>query len=260
MKPRSPWFAPAAAGAVLLGAWYAIKGVFHLPSYVLPAPHEIAEAAWRERRTLLAAAFLTGQGAFWGFAAAVGGGFLLSTAMAFSGRLKRSLYPYILVLQMTPVVILAPVFVLWLGQGLPSIVAVTFTICFFPVVANTTLGFLSVDRNLLELFAVCRATRRQEILHLRVPAALPHFLTGAKIAATLAPIGAITGDFLAGSAPNGVGGLGFMTVIYYSQLKTPALFATGLTACLMGFLFVGGVTLVHRALLRRWHDSLASRE
>ena len=102
-------------------------------------------------------------------------------------------------LQMTPVIILAPIFVLWLGQGLPRIVAITFMICFFPVVANTTMGFISADRNHRELFAVCGATRWQELRHLRIPAAMPYFLTGVKIAGTLAPIGAITGDFLAGT-------------------------------------------------------------
>ena len=84
---------------------------------------------------------------------------------------------------------------------------------------------------------------------------MPYFLTGMKIAGTLAPIGAITGDFLAGTQENGVGGIGFMSIAYFSQLKIPALFATGVTACLLGFLFVGGVSLLHWVLLRRWHDS-----
>jgi NitT/TauT family transport system permease protein len=251
------WTLPAVAGLLLVGLWYGVKAAFRVPSYILPAPDEVLRAAWQERRTLWAAALLTGRGAVLGFVAAVGAGFLLSVGLASSIRLKRSFYPYVLMLQMTPVIILAPIFVLWLGQGLPAIVAITFMICFFPVVANTTMGFVSTDRNLRELFVVCRATRIQELLHLRVPAAMPYFLTGAKIAATLAPIGAITGDFLAGSAQNGNGGIGFMTIIYFSQLKIPALFATGLVACLLGFLFVGAVSLLHWALLRRWHESAA---
>jgi NitT/TauT family transport system permease protein len=260
-RPPSFWFLPAIAGAVLVAAWYALKGAFAIPSYVLPSPGEILAAAWQERRTLLASILITGRGAVLGFLAAVTGGFLLSLLMAFSLGLKRSLYPYILMLQMTPVIILAPIFVLWLGQGLPAIVAVTFMICFFPVVANTTMGFISADRGWGELFAVCGASRWQEIRHLRIPAAMPYFLTGVKIAGTLAPIGAITGDFLAGTQQNGVGGIGFMTIAYFSQLKIPALFATGLTACLLGFLFVGGVSLLHWLVLRRWHDSfIRSRE
>jgi NitT/TauT family transport system permease protein len=161
---------------------------------------------------------------------------------------------------MTPVIILAPILVLWLGQGLPAIIAVTFMICFFPVVANTTMGFISVDKNLRDLFLMCNATKGQELRHLRVPGAMPYFLTGVKIAGTLAPIGAISGDFLAGSSQNGVGGIGFMTITYFSQLKTAALFATGATACLLGFVFVFGVNALHWFLLHKWHDSVARKE
>ena len=255
MKRHLPWLLPAFAGALTLAAWYAVKAAFRIPSFVLPSPGEIFSAAWAERRTLAASALVTGRGAALGFLAASGIGFLMALLTAVSIRLKQAVYPLVLVLQMTPVIILAPIFVLWLGQGLPSIVAITFMICFFPVVANTMMGFLSVDRNLRDLFAVCNASRWQEIRLLRVPAAMPHFLTGMKIAGTLAPIGAITGDFLAGSAQNGVGGIGFMTIAYFSQLKIPALFATGMAACLLGFLFVAAVNLLHRWLLRSWHES-----
>jgi len=264
MKPalqrHAAWIFPIATGLVLVAAWIALKRALHVASFVLPAPAEILAATWSERRTLLASALVTGRGAVLGFVASVVLGFALAMVMAFSRRLKQSLHPFILILHMTPVIILAPIFVLWLGQGLPSIVAITFMICFFPIVANTTMGFVSVDRNLQELFVMCHATRAQEIRHLRVPGALPYFLTGVKIAGTLAPIGAITGDFLAGSARDGVGGLGFMTITYFSQLKIPALFATGLVACLMGFLFVGAVNYVHWRLLHEWHDSLVRKE
>jgi NitT/TauT family transport system permease protein len=251
---------PATTGALLLGLWYVVVRVMHVPDYILPAPHQILRAAWDERATLEAAAFITLRGAVLGFLAAVGIGFLLSMALGFSTQIKRSLYPYVLMLQMMPVTILAPIFVLWLGQGLPSIVAITFMIGFFPVVANTTMGFLSVDPNLRELFAMCKATRLQEIRYLRIPAAMPYFLTGMKIAGTLAPIGAIVGDFLAGSAKDGVGGIGYMTISYFSQLNIPALFATGMVACVMGFLFVGGVNWLHWFLLRNWHESIVQKE
>jgi len=148
MKRRPLWRYPAATGILLLALWYAIKRLYHIQSFVLPAPDEVLAAAWQERRTLLASALLTGRGALFGFLAAVGIGFLLSMLMAFSVRLKQSFYPYILVVQMTPVIVLAPIFVLWLGQGEPSIIAITFMICFFPIVANTTMGLISADRNL----------------------------------------------------------------------------------------------------------------
>jgi NitT/TauT family transport system permease protein len=251
---------PVATGAGLVALWYGVIAIGKVPAYILPTPHEILAAAWQERRTLGAAALITARGAVLGFLAAVGVGFLLAMALGFSGRIKRSFYPYVLMLQMMPVTILAPIFVLWLGQGLPSIVAITFMISFFPVVANTTMGFISVDRNLQELFLMCKATRGQEIRYLRIPSALPYFLTGVKIAGTLAPIGAIVGDFLAGSASGGVGGIGYMTISYFSQLNIPALFATGLVACLMGFAFVGAVNWLHWHLLHEWHESIVTRE
>jgi NitT/TauT family transport system permease protein len=164
------------------------------------------------------------------------------------------------VLQMTPVVVLAPIFVLWLGQGLPSITAITFMIGFFPVVANTTMGLISTDPNLINLFKMCNASRFQEIFLLRVPYSMPYFLTGLKIAGTLAPIGAITGDVFAGSATSGGGGIGFMTIVYNSQLKIDALYATAFTACILGFIFVGAVNLLHWYLLKNWHESMIGKE
>jgi NitT/TauT family transport system permease protein len=131
---------PAVTGLALVLMWYATKKIFGIPSFVLPAPDEILAAGWTERSVLWSAAMITVRGALLGFLAAVGVGFLLAMALGFSPRIKASFYPYILVLQMMPVTILAPVFVLWLGQGLPSIVAITFMIGFFPVVANTTMG------------------------------------------------------------------------------------------------------------------------
>ena len=261
MKARLlSWISPLLTGVGLIALWYLVKRLAHIPAYVLPAPDEILQAAWDERGTLAVSMLVTARGAALGFLCAVGVGFVMAMVLGFSPRIKRSFYPYILILQMMPITILAPVFVLWLGQGLPSIVAITFMIGFFPIVANTTMGFISVDRNLAELFVMCHATRRQELRYLRIPAAMPYFLTGMKIAGTLAPIGAIVGDFLAGSGQGGVGGIGYMTITYFGQMRIPALFATGLSACLLGFTFVGGVNWLHWRLLHEWHDSLIKKE
>ena len=146
MRRHLFWMLPTAAGALLVGLWYGVVRFFHLEAYVLPTPDEILQAPpGANGRTLLASALITGQGAFLGFLAAVGGGSLLSAngrGILDPAETVRSI-PHILVLQMTPVIILAPIFVLWFGQGLPSIVAITFMICFFPVVANTTMGLIS---------------------------------------------------------------------------------------------------------------------
>ncbi|HBR93566.1 MAG TPA: ABC transporter permease [Opitutae bacterium] len=252
---------PITSGAIILAVWYLIsywygRSVgYDVQRIIIPFPHQITSALWSEREVLWQSTRQTALSALIGFVAAVSVGYALSMLLASAVWVKKALYPWVLVLQMTPVVVLAPIFVLWMGQGLPSITAITFMIGFFPVVANTTMGLVSTDRNLLDLFEMSNATKAQEILHLRVPYAMPYFLTGMKIAGTLAPIGAISGDLFAGSSQGGVGGIGYMVILYNSQLKIPELFATALVACMLGFVFVGCVNWLHWYLLKDWHDS-----
>ncbi|WPJ94580.1 ABC transporter permease [Coraliomargarita algicola] len=252
---------PITSGAIILGIWYLISYLYgrsvgyDVQRIIIPFPHQITSALWSEREALWQSTRQTALSALIGFVAAVSVGYALSMLLASAVWVKKALYPWVLVLQMTPVVVLAPIFVLWMGQGLPSITAITFMIGFFPVVANTTMGLVSTDRNLLDLFEMSNATKAQEILHLRVPFAMPYFLTGMKIAGTLAPIGAISGDLFAGSSQGGVGGIGYMVILYNSQLKIPELFATALVACMLGFVFVGCVNWLHWYLLKDWHDS-----
>jgi len=260
MKHHTIWILPAIFGTILICLWYGLIAVFDIPKILLPSPTDILNAAWEERETLINASAQTGFAAVVGFITSVTIGYAMSMVLASSIYLKQTLYPFILILQMTPVIVMIPIFVIWLGMGLPSITAITFIIGFFPVVANTTMGLVSTDRNLLDLFKMCGASKAQEIFNLRVPFAMPYFLTGLKIAGTLAPIGAITGDIFAGSASSNQGGIGFMTIVYNSQLKIPALFATAFTACILGFIFVGCVNLLHWYLLKNWHDSMIRKE
>ena len=254
MKNHFTWILPALAGAFLIEVWYAVIIFGQQPAVILPAPHRILMAMFEERDLLFPAACRTGLSAVVGFIAAVGGGVLLAVILASSRVLKRSIYPWILVMQMIPVIVLIPVFVIWFGEGMPSITAITFMISFFPVTANTKLGLVSTDKELLELFRMWNATRMQEILHLRIPYALPQCLTGMKIAGTLAPIGAITGDALAGAVST-YPGLGFLVQTYRAQLYTEAIFAVALVGCILGFMFVGAVNLLSWYLLRYWHES-----
>ncbi len=251
---KSPlWLPPLLAGAGLLALWYGAIAAFRIPTYLLPAPHEILQALWRERASLLPAALRTGGSALAGFLAAVVGGAVVAVTLASSRQVKAALLPWVLVVQMVPVVVLVPIFVIWWGAGLPSIVAIAFVISFFPVVASTTLGLVSTDRGLLDLFTVLQASKAQEIFLLRLPYALPYFLSGVKIAATLAPIGAISGEFLAGTTPDS---LGYLLLIYRSDPgKMPEVFAIALVTCALGFLFVGAVRLLSGRLLRHWHES-----
>ncbi|MEI7553396.1 MAG: ABC transporter permease subunit [Verrucomicrobiota bacterium] len=247
---------PAATGALFIVIWYAIRfSIGEEMQFLLPGPGEIL-AAFRDNGDSLARAALnTTEGALLGFAGAIVVSAALALTLSLSSLVRVSLYPYLMMLQMTPVIIFAPILVLWVGAGLKSVVVITFLICFFPLVVNTTQGLISTDRNLVELFRMYRASRRQEILLLRVPAALPYFFTGLRIAATLAPIGALVGDYTAGSSAGDGGGLGFQAIIYSSQAKYPALFATAAVTCVLGFVFVAIVLSLSWLALHQWHDS-----
>jgi len=252
---------PLATGVGMILAWYAIHfGMGSEQRFLLPAPREVARAFVDEGPALWGAAINTGGGALLGFAAAVALSFALALVLSISPLVRASFYPYLMILQMTPIIVMAPILILWVGPGLKSVTIITFLICFFPMVVNTTQGLISTDRNLVDLFRMCRAAKWQEIFLLRVPAALPYFFTGLRIAGTLAPIGAIVGDFYAGNSAGGQGGLGFLAIIYSSRFQMGALFATAAVSCLLGFVFVAGVIALSWLALHKWHDSFSNAE
>ncbi len=255
---RISW--PVLTGALIVAAWYLARRFGGVGEWLLPTPGEILSAAWTERERLLTAVSHTAVGALAGFLSAALVGFLLALALGGSRTLQASLYPWLLVLQMTPVIVLTPIIVLWAGPGLPGIVTITFLISFFPIVVNMTQGLQSVDANMVDLFRMSNASRFQELWLLRVPSALPFYLAGLRIAATLAPIGAIFGEFLVGNAAGGNGGLGFLVYSYNTQIKIPALFATALTSCLLGFIFVAAISWINWAALHHWHDSFERKD
>ncbi len=252
---------PLATGVLALALWYAFHAALSEDNrFLLPTPGAIIDAFRDNADVLTRATLNTAEGALLGFAAAtlVSAGFAL--LLSASSLVRVSLYPYLMILQMTPVIVVAPILILWVGAGLKSVVVITFLICFFPLVVNTTQGLVSTDRNLVELFAMWRATRLQQLFLLRAPAALPYFFTGLRIAATLAPIGALVGDYTAGSSAGDGGGLGFQALIFSSRAQYPALFATAAVTCILGFLFVAIVLLLSRLALGHWHDSYERRD
>jgi NitT/TauT family transport system permease protein len=247
---------PLAAGVLMFAGWYALHHSLSDDSrFLLPSPSAILQAFHDNRAVLTRATINTTQGALLGFGLAIVGSFAMALVLSLSTWVRASLYPYLMIMQMTPIIVIAPMLVLWTEAGLTSVAIITFLISFFPLVVNTTQGLLSTDRNLVELFRMQRARRWQEILFLRVPAALPYFFTGLRIAAVLAPIGAIVGDYTAGSSKGDGGGLGFQVIIYNGQAKYAALFATAAIGCLLGFIFTAAVVCVSWFALHRWHDS-----
>lgn len=251
--PLKWWWLPVVSGAIFIGIWYAIRT--RVSEWMLPTPDEILATMSRERGRLLPGALQTALGALGGFLLAAASGVAIAFVLGLSRALRASLYPWLLMLQMTPVIVLTPIIMLWAGPGLPGIVTITWLISFFPIVVNMTQGLLATDMNHVALFRMCNASRLQEMIYLRLPSAMPQLLSGLRIAATLAPVGAIFGEFMVGNSSGRAGGLGFLVYSYNTQLKIPAVFATGLASCLLGFIFVAAVSLLNWAVLHRWHDS-----
>jgi NitT/TauT family transport system permease protein len=247
---------PLGTGVAMILVWYAIcLAMSPEQRFLLPAPHEVARAFIEKGPALWNAALNTGEGALLGFGSAVALSFIMALVLSLSPLVRASFYPYLMILQMTPIIVMAPILILWVGPGLKSVTIITFLICFFPMVVNTTQGLISTDRNLVDYFRMCRATKLQEVFLLRVPAALPYFFTGLRIAGTLATIGAIVGDVFAGNSAGGQGGLGFLTIIYSAQFQIGALFATAAVSCLLGFIFVAAVIALSWLALHKWHES-----
>lgn len=250
------WLLPLVLAAVLLAGWQVLH--HSLPPtrrFLLPSLPQLAEAFRVHGAALLVAARYTALAALGGFALAAVVAAFFSLLLASSGLVRATLYPYLMGLQMVPVIIIAPILILWVGPGAPSVILVTFLITFFPLVVNTTQGLLSVDRAHVDLFRMGRAARWQELLLLRAPAALPYFFTGLRIAAILAPIGALTADYLVGSSSGGRSGLGITALLFSARNEIPALYATALVGCLLGFALVAAVSGLSWLVLHRWHDS-----
>jgi NitT/TauT family transport system permease protein len=250
------WLLPLVLAVLLLAGWQFLHN--SLPStrrFLLPGLPQLAEAFRIHGASLLIAARYTGLAALGGFALAAVVAAVFSLLLASSNLVRVTLYPYLMGLQMVPVIIVAPILILWVGPGAPSVVIITFLITFFPLVVNTTQGLLSVDRSHLDLFRMGRAARWQELLLLRAPAALPYFFTGLRIAAILAPIGALTADYLVGTSSGGRSGLGITALLFSARNEIPALYATAIVGCALGFILVAAVSGLSWLILHRWHDS-----
>ena len=242
--------------AVLLLLWTAVIHLFSIKPYMLPTPLAVLAVA-RERAPALATSLaITAEAAAGGLLAAIGAGVLAAIVFAQSRWMRRMFFPYTILLQTVPIVAIAPLILMWIGPGIFSVALIAFIICLSPIIANTTQGLISVERNLVDLFTMNNASRAQVMLHLRLPHALPALFTGIRISAGIAVIGAITGELFAGSARVGVGGIGYAIQYAASQLETDYLFALVAAATLLGFVFFFTVMFLEWLFLHRWHESL----
>ncbi len=248
------YLGPIIAFVVFISVWQFVPMLMDIKPFILPKPTDVLEAAIEDWHLLWPAMQMTIFEAVIGFVLSAVIGIGISILLASSRVLEISLYPYAVILQTIPVVAIAPIVVIWFGSGFNSIVIISFLIGFFPIVSNTLMGLNSVDNNMGDLFKLYNANKWQTMFKLRIPAAMPFIMSGLKVSCTLAIIGAITGEYIAGIG-GGKGGLGYAITVAAVQLKTPYLFACAIAGALFGIVFYLLVSLLSRLVLKSWHES-----
>ncbi len=249
---------PLATLALAVAIWHAVVSINALPPYVLPGPTLVARTLiddWSILSQSLVATLIT---TFEGFALAVIGGIGLAIVFNLSRLVEYSLYPFAVILQVTPVVAIAPLLLIYLPQQ-GAVLACAWIVAFFPVLANTTLGLNSVDHNLADLYRLYGASRRQVLIHLKLPSALPHILAGIRIAGGLSLVGAVVAEIAAGSAGAG-SGLAYRIVESGYRLNIPRMFAALILLSVAGIIIYFALAGVSHLMLRRWHESAVQRE
>jgi NitT/TauT family transport system permease protein len=261
--PVSQWpsiIAPITIGVLALGLWELAVRWQEIPAYVLPGPIAILQTLVADWSTLSAALWTTLTIALAALCGAVAAGVALSVLFTQSRWLEMSLFPYAVVLQVTPIVAIAPLIIIWTNNNIPlALFICAWIVAFFPILSNTILGLNSVDHNLLDMFRMYGATRGQSLRYLRLPAALPFFLGGLKISGGLALIGAVVAEFVAGTG-GAASGLAYAILEAGFQLKIPRMFAALLLISLSGITIFLITSWISHMLLRRWHESALSRE
>jgi NitT/TauT family transport system permease protein len=241
--------------ACLLALWQALVSLNHLPPYILPGPYVVAQALIARFSSLLNSLLITAEEAAGGLAASIIAGVAAAMVFAQWRWLRQLLYPYTVLLQTVPIVAIAPLIINWAGAGIFPVMIVTFIICLAPIIANTTQGLISVDKNLIHLFLMYKATPAQILFRLRLPNALPNLFTGIRISAGISVIGGITGELFAGSTRVGEGGLGYAIIYASNQMETGYLFALVFAATVLGFSFFFIVMFMEWLALHNWHES-----
>jgi NitT/TauT family transport system permease protein len=253
------WAAPALLGLFVLALWEALVWAYAVPSYILPGPVAIGRALVADWPLLSASLWVTLEVAALALLAAVGVGGLLAVLFAQSRWVERALFLYAVVLQVTPIVAIAPLILIWVNDVTLSLLICAWIVAFFPILSNTVLGLNSADRNLVDLFRLYGATRWQALWLLRLPSALPYFLAGLRVAGGLALIGAVVAEFVAGAGGSG-SGLAFRILEASFQLRIPRMFAALALISACGIAIFAALGAVQHLLLRRWHESALREE
>jgi NitT/TauT family transport system permease protein len=240
---------PLLAVAIVLVTWEAWIRLRAVPEYLVPAPSAVARALIENPSRYAEGGWTSLTEALGGLGVGAGAAFLLAVVMAHSRPLERALYPLALLVKVTPVVAVAPLFIIWFGFGAWPKILIAALITFFPMLVNAVTGLRSVDPAAHDFMRTLNATPAQLFWRLRLPASLPYVLAALRISVPLALIGAVVAEWMAGD-----GGIGQIVLIANADFDTPALFAAVIVLALLAVALTGAISLLERRLLF-WHDS-----
>jgi NitT/TauT family transport system permease protein len=250
---------PAGVGFAGLVIWEAVVRLQQIPIYILPGPWLILKTLVKDWGTLYPSLLVTLAIAGAALLVATVAGVMIAIVFTQSRWIELSLFPYAVILQVTPIVAIAPLIIIWVKNIPIALLICAWLVAFFPIVSNTTLGLNSADHNLLNLFQLYGASRRQVFWHLRLPSAMPYFLGGLRISGGLALIGAVVAEFVAGTGGT-QSGLAYRVLESGYTMQIPRMFAAlFMITCTGVMIFVALTTLSH-LLLRKWHESAVERE
>lgn len=253
------WLMPVAVLGLAIWGWDRVVVWNAIPHYILPSPGRVTATLIKDWPILFDALLVTLQITFMALAVAVVGGVGLAVLFTQSRWVEMSFYPFAVILQVTPVVSVAPLIFIYVENRTVGLLLCAWIVAFFPILANTTLGLNSADSNLRDLMRIYGAGRWKTLRYLQLPSALPYFLSGLRIAGGLSLIGAIVAEYVAGTG--GIGsGLAFRILEAGYRLNIPRMFAALILIAVSGVVIFAGLALLSHLCLRKWHESALKRE
>ena len=251
---------PLGFGALVLAAWEVLVAAYDVPQFLLPAPSAILTALAADFPSLMGSLWTTLRITVAAFFLALVSGVALAVLFSQSRVVEAMLYPYAVVLQVTPIVAIAPLIVIWVGYERIdlALLILAWIVAFFPILSNTTLGLRSADHNLIDLFRLHGATSWQILVRLKLPSALPYILSGAKTSGGLALIGTVVAEYGAGSGT--ATGLAWRILEAGNRLQIPRMFAALILLATLGIAIFFALSLVEHLTLRKWHESAVAKE
>lgn len=250
---------PVTTLVLTIALWQLLVTINEIPRYILPSPVDVAIALFTDSSTLWPAMMVTVKITLMALALALVGGVGLAILLVQSRLLELALFPYAVVLQVTPIIAIAPLLLIYAPDTQTALLICAFLVAFFPILSNMAQGLKSVDHNLLNLFELYGASGWQTLFYLKIPASMPYFMAGLRIGGGLALIAAVVAEFAAGSAGQG-SGLAFRLIESQYRMNLPRMFVCLIMLSAIGIIIFGLTSLISWLVLHRWHESAIRRE